>query len=221
MPNELDRQYDRILADVTGPGGRLVIGSDEQGRAIVTNFPSTLPEFFRTFCALNAGNEAVVAGEERLTFADLDRLSDRVAHGLAARGIAKGDRIGVAMRNCPAWIICYMAVLKAGGVATLLNGWWEAHEMEHAVQLTDPKLIIGDAPRCKRISERCAGRDVLCLPIDLPVEEALAELIRSDDTDLPEISPDDDATILFTSGTTGLAKGALSTHRPLTTATYP
>ena len=93
---------------ITGPGGRLVIGRDELGRAIVENFPATLPEFFKAFCALNAANEAVVAGEERLTFADLDRISDRVAHGLVARGIGKGDRVGIAMRNSPSWILSYM-----------------------------------------------------------------------------------------------------------------
>ena len=220
MPNELDRQYDRILADVTGPGGRLVIGHDEHGRAIVDNLPATLPEFFRSFCALNAEHEAVVAGDERLSFADLERISDRVAHGLVARGVVKGDRVGLAMRNCPSWMLIYMAILKAGAIATLLNGWWEAHEMEHAILLTDPKLIIGDAPRCTRITERCAGRDVLCVPIELPAEQALAELLERDERPLPEIRPDDDATILFTSGSTGLAKGALSTHRAVTTGTY-
>src|SRR4051794_9172064 len=142
MPNELDRRFDEELAKVIGPGGRLIIGHDELGRAIVTNFPGTLPAFFKTFAALNAANEAVVAGDERLSFADLDRISDALAQGLAARGAAKGDPIALAMRNCPAWIICYMAILKAGGIATLLNGWWEPVEMEHAIRLTDPKLII-------------------------------------------------------------------------------
>src|SRR5438552_6129874 len=94
MQSELDRRYDEELARVTGPGGRLAIGHDEFGRAIVTNFPATLPAFFKTFCALNAGNEAVVAGDERLTFADLDRISEALAHGLVARGITKGDRVG-------------------------------------------------------------------------------------------------------------------------------
>jgi acyl-CoA synthetase (AMP-forming)/AMP-acid ligase II len=220
MPNELDRQYDRILAEVTGPCGRLAIGSDEKGRAIVSNLPATLPEFFRIFCALNADNEAVVAGGERLSFADLDRISDRVAHGLAARGIEKGDRVAVAMRNCPSWVLIYMGVLKAGGIATLLNGWWEAHEIEHAIGLSDPKLIIGDAARCRRIAERCAGRDVVCVPIELPAEQALAGLLKDGEGPLPSIEPDDDATILFTSGSTGLAKGALSTHRAVTTGTY-
>jgi acyl-CoA synthetase (AMP-forming)/AMP-acid ligase II len=222
MPSELDRRFDEKLAEVTGPGGRLVIGTDDQGRAIVTNFPATLPSLFRTFCELNADKEALVAGDERLTFADLARVSERLAHGLAARGIGKGDRIGIAMRNCPAWVATYMAILKAGAVATLLNGWWESHEMEHAILLSDPKLIIGDAARCKRIAARCSTREVLCIPIELPLEEALGELLQGADESilLPEVAPEDDATILFTSGSTGDAKGALSTHRAVTTATY-
>src|SRR5690348_5775892 len=108
MANELDRRFDEELAKVVGPGGRLVIGRDELGRAIVENFPATLPTFFRAFCALNAGNEALVSGDERFSFADLDRISDRLAAGLAARGVAKGDRVGIAMRNCPSWVLCYM-----------------------------------------------------------------------------------------------------------------
>ncbi|HET9398174.1 MAG TPA: AMP-binding protein, partial [Sphingomicrobium sp.] len=103
--SELDRKYDAVLAAVTGPGGRVILDKDEFGRTIVANFPSTLPLFFKTFCALYADVEAVIADDERLTFSDLDRISDRLAHGLAARGIGKGDRVGIAMRNCPAWIV--------------------------------------------------------------------------------------------------------------------
>ena len=222
MPSELDRRYDDELARVTGPGGRIVIGRDKLGRAIVENLPATLPSFFHTFCAMNAANEAVVAGNERLTFADLDRISERLAHALVARGLAKGDRVGIAMRNCPSWIVAHMAALKAGAVATLLNGWWEPAEMEHAILLTDPKLIIADAPRAKRIAERCSGRDIISIAVELTVEEALAPLLSAEvaNTELPELGPDDDATILFTSGSTGAAKGALSTHRAVTTAVY-
>ena len=122
MRSELDRRFDGMLAAVTGPGGRLVLDKDEQGRAIVANFPPTLPSFFRTFCALAGESEAIVAGEERLNFADLDRWSEQLARSLAGRGIKKGDRVGIAMRNCPSWVVSYMAFVKAGGIATRLNG---------------------------------------------------------------------------------------------------
>ncbi|WP_155264336.1 class I adenylate-forming enzyme family protein [Sphingomonas segetis] len=221
MPSALDRRFDEELARVIGPGGRLVIGRDDLGRAIVENLPATLPQFFRTFCALNADNEALVAGAERFTFADLDALSERVARGFAARGITKGDRVGIAMRNCPSSVLAYMGLLKAGAVATLLNGWWEPAEMEHAIRLTEPKLIIADAPRAKRIAERCSDCDVLGVAIDQPVGQALAELLAADEAiELPDVGPKDEATILFTSGSTGLCKGALSTHRAVVTGTY-
>jgi acyl-CoA synthetase (AMP-forming)/AMP-acid ligase II len=220
MASELDRKFDETLAAVTGPGGRIIIEHDEQGRAIVGNFPATLPSLFRTFCALNGSTEALIAGDERLTFADLDAVSERLARSLAGRGIRKGDRIGIAMRNCPAWIVAYMAVLKAGGVATLLNGWWQAHEMEHALKLTSPALVIADRARGERIAARCSQFPTVSLEVGRVLEQALAPLLEAGEAELPEISPDDDATILFTSGSTGEAKGALSTHRSVTTGVY-
>jgi acyl-CoA synthetase (AMP-forming)/AMP-acid ligase II len=220
MASELDRKFDETLAAVTGPGGRIILDRDEEGRAIVANFPSTLSSLFRTFGALNASTEALISGEERLTFADLDAVSERLARSLAGRGVRKGDRVGIAMRNCPAWIVVYMAVLKAGGVATLLNGWWQAHEMEHALKLTSPALVIADTARGERIAARCSQFRIVALAVEQPLEEALAPLFETGEAELPEVAPEDDATILFTSGSTGEAKGALSTHRAVTTGVY-
>jgi acyl-CoA synthetase (AMP-forming)/AMP-acid ligase II len=124
------------------------------------------------------------------------------------------------MRNCPSWIVVYMAVLKAGAIATLLNGWWEAHEMEQAIRLIDPKLIIADASRSKRIAERCADWTIMGVEVDLPVEQALSGFLCEDEQTLPDVEQDDDATILFTSGSTGESKGAVSTHRAVTTGVY-
>ncbi|MEO6226041.1 MAG: class I adenylate-forming enzyme family protein [Sphingomicrobium sp.] len=222
MESELDRRYDQVLAGLSGPGGRLVYGRDEAGRVVVENFPATLPGLFEAFCTLHAANEAVVAGNERLTFADLNRISDRLARGLMAIGIGPGDRVGIAMRNCPSWIAVYMAIAKAGAVATLLNGWWEAREMEHAITLTDPRLIIADRARAARIAERCEGRTIIEVEVERPLEEALGDLLARarDDAELPPVEPGDEATILFTSGSTGAAKGAVSTHRAVTAGAY-
>ncbi len=219
---ELDRKYDAGMIAITGPGGRVILDKDEQGRTIVANFPATLPLFFKTFCMLYADVEAVIAGDERLTFGQLDAVSDQLARGLVARGIGKGDRVAIAMRNCPAWILSYMAAVKAGAVATLLNGWWQPEELEHALQLTEPKLVLADAPRAQRIGATCATCAVEAIAIEKHREEAFAELLAAgtDDIVLPEISPEDDATILFTSGSTGVARGALSNHRAVTTGVY-
>ena len=223
MPaSELDRKFDAVLAAVTGPGGQIVIDQDAEGRDIVANFPATLPAFFKVFCSLNGTVEAVVSGPERLNFATLDTLSDRLARGLVARGVAKGDRVGIAMRNCPSWILGYMAALKAGAIATLINGWWQVGELSHALALTKPALILADEPRARRIASTEGAYDVLTIAIELPLEAAFADFLAAgrDDTALPDIVPEDFATILFTSGSTGEAKGALSTHRAVTTAVY-
>src|SRR4051812_4410789 len=222
MPSELDRRYDEVLAELTGADGRIVVERDEHGRAVVSNLPATVPDMIRAFCGLHGDTEALVAGDERLTFADLDRVSERLARGLVARGIAKGDRVGLAMRNCPAWVVSYLAIVKAGGIATLINGWWEAHEMEHALGLTEPKMIIADAARSRRIAERCDRFETIGLSIDQPIETAIAPLLPdiADQRTLPDIGPHDDATLLFTSGSTGNCKAALSTHRAVTTGTY-
>ena len=222
MPSELDLRYDEMVAHVTGPQGMIALASDERGQVIVANFPPTLPGLFRAFCNTNAEHEAIVADGERLNFAQLDAISERLARSLAARGLGKGDRIGIAMRNCPAWIVTYMAIAKAGGVATLLNGWWEHHELEHALSLTEPKLVIADAARARRIAAAKCSSEVIELAVEKTIEEALAPLLGEGDqvVELAEVSPDDDATILFTSGSTGEAKGAVSTHRAVTMGAY-
>ena len=221
MPTTLDRRFDEMLAKVMGPGGRLVIERDARGQAIVANFPATLPTFFSTFCALNGQVEAIVAGNERLTFADLERWSNKLAPALVSAGIRKGDRVGIAMRNCPAWVVTYMAALKAGAVATLFNGWWQSHELDHALQLTAPALIIADAPRAKRIAASGGEWKMVSLDVDQHLAEALAPLLgEGGPGELPAIAPEDEATILFTSGSTGESKGALSTHRAVTTGIY-
>src|SRR5688500_12214005 len=133
---------------------------------------------FDAFCALHAETVAVIADGERLTFAELNAAADRAARVLAGGfGIAKGDRVAIAMRNAPAWIAVYMAVLKAGGIAVLVNGWWQADELRHGLTLTEPKLVICDAPRAKRLEATGLDIPALVLPVEKRLEEALEPLL--------------------------------------------
>ncbi|HEY0625709.1 MAG TPA: class I adenylate-forming enzyme family protein [Allosphingosinicella sp.] len=223
MPSALDRKYDAVLEAVVAPGGRVQIGKDDQGRAIVANFPATLPGLFDAFCTLNGDKEGVVADGERLTFAELNEQANQLARVLVGGwGINKGDRVAIAMRNAPAWVVSYMAIVKAGGIAVLVNGWWQTDELRHGITLTEPRLVIADAPRAKRIEAAGLSVPLGVLPVEKRLDEALAPLLErgGEDAALPEILPEDDATILFTSGSTGAAKGAVSTHRAVTTGTY-
>ncbi|HYG47887.1 MAG TPA: class I adenylate-forming enzyme family protein [Allosphingosinicella sp.] len=221
MPSELDRKFDAVLAQVTAPGGRIQIAEDAEGRKIVANLPPTLPGMFDLFCMLHGATTAVIADGERLTFAELNEHATRLARALAGGwGVGKGDRVAIAMRNCPSWIVTYMAVLKAGAIATLVNGWWQADELRHGLGLTEPCLVLCDAPRAKRLEAAGLGIASVVLPVEKPIAEALAPLLGRGEADLPEVTPEDDATILFTSGSTGVAKGAISSHRAVTTGIY-
>ena len=223
MPSELDRKFDAVLAAVTGPGGRILLGEDAEGRKIVTNLPPTLPGMFDAFCMLHGAVTGVIADGERLTFAEINEQGTRVAKALVGGwGIGKGDRVAIAMRNCPSWIVAYIGVLKAGGVATLVNGWWQADELRHGLELTEPKLVICDGPRARRLEATGLGLDSVTLPVELPIGEVIAPILArgGEAAALPVVTPEDDATILFTSGSTGLSKGAVSTHRAVTSGLY-
>ena len=170
-------------------------------------------------------NEAIVAGDERLSFADLDRVVGRgLRRAWSRAALRKGDRVGIAMRNCPAWIVSYMAILKAGAIATLLNGWWESHELDHALQLTEPKLIIADAAR--GAADRGALRQVRDdRPADRPADRARRSrlLDRATDAGIATARRSGRRTMRRSCSPRvrpGMPRAPLSTHRAVTTGAY-
>ena len=223
MRTELDARMDATMAAVTGEGGLLPLGSIQRWGVdlpVIAAAPPTLPAYFAHFAAEHADATFLVAGPERLTFAEVYAVAGRVAAGLVARGIAKGDRVGIAGRNSPAWIATYMGVLMAGGVATLLNGWWQAEEFAQAIADVDCALIVADGPRAKRLAQVDGiGDRIVALDDSAPLANAVAPLLGGDAA-LPQVGPDDLATILFTSGSTGQCKGAVSDHRAVIQATF-
>ncbi len=218
---------------LTGPGARFEMEEKSIGGVtlrVYRNAPLTLRE-----CVLNSkawgDREFLVYQDERVTF----RAHYKAVAHLATRlrndfGVKKGDRIAVIMRNYPQWSVGFWAALAIGAIATPMNSWWTGEELEYGLSDSGARIAICDPEKLERIREH------------LPKLTALQHVIvarRSDDeadprivslskligdanswASLPDIAmpdadvgADDDATIMYTSGTTGKPKGALATHR--------
>ena len=135
--------------------------------------------------------------------------------------VKKGDRVAVAMRNYPEWVISFAAIISAGAVNVSMNSWWTEDEMNFALEDSGATVYICDEERYAVGAATCTkhGIKVLVVRTDKPMPAGVDKWEEV----LPlgaahpgaEINPDDDATILYTSGTTGRPKGAVSTHRAI------
>lgn len=227
MKTELDLKMDATMAALTGEGGPLALGSIErfgQTLPVIAGAPPSLPAYFAHYSQQHAATEFLVAGAERLTYAEVYAKAQEVASALVSGfGVKKGDRVGIAARNSPSWIVIYMGILMAGGVATLLNGWWQSEELQAGVEDVGCALVFADPPRCKRLAALPQLTAKVVEFDDLkPLGTALGPIVAkaTGEATLPEVGPDDHATILFTSGSTGQSKGALSTHRQVTQGVF-
>ncbi len=169
----------------------------------------------------------IVYEDERYTFTETAALVRALAHHLVTdHGVERGDRVAIAMRNYPEWVISYWAIASIGAAAVGMNAWWTGPEMEFALDDSRPKVLICDRERLERVIPHLdalrANADLAIIAVrtetDLPADSAhWSDVIdpASAPDALPEvdIDPDDDITIFYTSGTTGTPKGAQLTHR--------
>jgi acyl-CoA synthetase (AMP-forming)/AMP-acid ligase II len=187
------------------------------------NAAPDLPAFFAQCCALYAERDCLVDDAERLSFAQVHARARRVAAGLITRhGVNPGDPVGLAARNGAGWVIAYMGIAMAGGVATLVNAFWTGAEMVAAIRDVGCLLVLADRFRLEALkaAPEESGARLVLLDLDGGIDESLARL-DADDAGVifPMPGPDAPATLLFTSGSTGQCKGALSDHRAKVQAT--
>ena len=227
MRTELDAAMDSTMAALTAEGAPLALGSVERFGVTLPTIaaaPPALSYYFAHYANEHRDLTFLVAGDERLTFGEVHAAATRVARALvAAHGVAKGDRIGIAMRNSPSWIVLYMGIVMAGGIATLLNGWWQSEELEAAIRDVDCTLVFADPPRVRRLAQIARlSAPVVEIDDSQPLATALAAVLAEDDdaAALPMLAAEDHATILFTSGSTGQSKGAVCEHRAILQAVF-
>jgi len=180
----------------------------------------------------HGAREFVIYEDERMTYDAWFRAVARLAHEFQARGVKKGDRVALAMRNLPEWPVVFFAAVTIGAICVPLNAWWTGDELAFGLSNSGTKLLVCDEERWDRLKDRrndfsCVnhtfvtraehplnGADTLESVIGTPRQYASLPEATLPDVD---ILPEDDATIFYTSGTTGRPKGALGTHRNLCT----
>jgi acyl-CoA synthetase (AMP-forming)/AMP-acid ligase II len=151
--------------------------------------------------------------DRRYTFGDHEKLVASAAAALSDRfGVGPGDRVAILAANCPEWIISFWATVSLGAICAGLNGWWTEDEIRHAVENSKPKLLIADRKRAARVT---SDLDVPILIVEDDFEALLASYPGADLPTQP-IAESDPAVILYTSGTTGRAKGVVHTHGNVT-----
>lgn len=219
-------------AKLTVPGQMFEVDEVEI-RGIATkvwkNCPPTLADIL-TLSRGHADKTFLVYEDERMSFEEHFRACAHLATVLRDRfGVGEGDRVAIAMRNFPEWSVAFWAASAAGAVVVPLNAWWTGEELQYGLADSATKVLVADADRAARIAPHLDELPDLQTTIvvrsagELPAagmlrwEEVLGDVPDAAELPTVNVATDDDATIFYTSGTTGRPKGALGTHRNICT----
>ncbi len=218
-------QLRQVWGELTAPGAPFEI-KEVEVRGVRIKTYATAPASLREVWLASAAHgekEYLVYEEERWSYSEAHRQVARLANWLVENDVRPGDRVAIAMRNYPEWMLAYWASVSIGAAAVGMNAWWTEPEMAFGLRDSKPKVLICDEERLKRF---LPGRSTLpdCRVVGVRISEPLptdvfdwAEVCRGGEGSekMPEVvvDPDQDACIFYTSGTTGRPKGAQLTHR--------
>ena len=186
---------------------------------VFVNVPQNLYEYFQ-FALIHGEWEFLAYEDESYKYQEVLNNAAGLAHVLVNKyGLKKGDAVAFSMRNYPEWIYSYMAVTSIGCVAVPLNSWWQGEELDYGITHSEAKVFIGDDERLQRLEglvENTPRISVRCQANTFTNTVAFEELVEPKES-FPqvEIDPEDDASIMYTSGSTGYPKGVVTTHRSI------
>jgi len=215
--------------ELTAPGSPFAVSEIVVRDVPIKVFASAPPNMRVVWemTAPHAEKDYIVYEDERYTYGEIQAQVRALADLLRnTHGVGSGDRVALAMRNYPEWVVGYWATISIGAAVVGLNAWWTPTEMSYGLTDSRPKVLIADDERLERALQvlddvRAGGRmHIISVRSERePPSDASrwADVVvgAAAPADLPaaDIDPDDDATIFYTSGTTGFPKGAQLTHR--------
>ena len=220
----------QLLSPLTGPGGDWEVTEQEvlgYTQKVFKNSPANLVEFFETQCQEFADDTFLVFEDQRITFAEFWQQASALANALQQDyNVKQGERVAVLGRNYPEWLVGYCGALALGAIPVPMNAWWVAKELEYGINDCGCSVIIIDQQRLQRFRE-CSdinNSNIQLIGMNLENETGIAEVSQLVQKYMGQARPDitididDPAHIMYTSGTTGFPKGALSSHRNIMTA---
>lgn len=230
---------EQVTARLCAPGALFEMETVEIGGIPIRTWkhqPRNLPALARRARDQFANNTFLVLEDERITYESWFRAVATLAEEMHRCGISRGHRVALAMRNLPEWPVVFFAATSLGAIVVPLNAWWTGPELQYGLAHSGARLLVCDEERWQRIRTHHAQlpdlRTVLVARTPGGTPSAPAHALEAvigtpskyeslPEKDLPaiDIDPDADATIFYTSGTSGRPKGALGSHRNILTST--
>ena len=222
-----------IVATHKAPEAELAVHQEMvngQELTVFSKIPVNLGQLYER-SLLNPDLDFLVYQDERFTFAETLDLARRFARVLTEQyGIKRGERVAICARNSPEWCIAYMGITMTGAIVVPMNSWWQGPELQYGLKDSGSRLILADPARHAQVAPYLDELGVQLIAIKpeqesdtIPefysllekVEPFSAEQVASFD-----VQADDDASIMYTSGSTGEPKGVLSSHRAIISALF-
>jgi long-chain acyl-CoA synthetase len=231
MSSEPLAKLESTLASLTAKGQPFELETVEVSGVEYRSYsalPANLGAYYQVMHKHADKDFAVYLGE-RYTFAETYALAAAFATALRERlGVSKGDRVAILSRNNPQWMMAFIGVTAIGAVAVPMNAWWTTEELDYGFEDSGARVVVADRARIERLAPIADkhGLDIVsvddCNGLETAHTPFVAFVADFEGASMPEVEvgTDDHATIMYTSGSTGHPKGALSSHRGILSALY-
>ncbi len=192
-----------------------------RGKEIKGEWP-TIPEMLRITVNNYSERKAFTTFSPEklsLTYSESFKKIEEISKYLVSIGIQNGDKVALTGKNSPEWAIAYLAILNMGGVVVPIDYILTAKEVTELIKMSDSKAIFTEKDKYEFIKDN-TGQDFNCFTLNYGSENYIFDLKTDTEVDIIQPLEEDLAAILYTSGTTGVSKGVMLSHKNITSDVF-